>query len=113
MDFTDLNEYVSFSKNALELLKSAAGLLPKGPQRDSAELAVKAAADALARGDAKLAKELGFRLCQCYFPGEPMLWKKDIRKHVCSKCDDSYPRDHPILDAPQGSLARSRRSYIP
>ena len=76
MDFTDLNEYVSLSKNTLELLKSAAGLLPKSPQRDSADIALKAAADALTRSDVKLAKDLGFPICQCELPGVPMLWKK-------------------------------------
>jgi hypothetical protein len=103
MDFTDLNEYVSFSKNALDLLKSATSFLPKSPQRDGAEAAIKAAGDALSRSDAKLAKELGFRLCECTFPGLPMLWKKDMGKygkHECPKCGDIYPRDHPILDAP-------------
>jgi hypothetical protein len=109
IDFIDLNEYVSFSKNALELLKSAAGLLPKGEDRDRAEVALKAATDALARSDAKLANELGFRLCQCSFPGEPMLWKKDIRKHVCGKCGDAYAFEHPKLDEYEDDWVAARR----
>jgi hypothetical protein len=96
MDFTDLKDCMTLSKDALEILKSGLSFLPKGSQqRTDAEAALRAAGDVLARSDAKLAMDLGFPLCKCTFPGEPMLWKKDMQKSVCPKCGDVHPKDHP------------------
>jgi hypothetical protein len=38
----------------------------------------------LRRADAKLAKELGYELCQCEFPPRIMLWREGERSYVCT-----------------------------
>ena len=95
MDFTDLKEYVSTSKDALELLRAAYRVLPKGEQRDKAQEAVEAAATLLARSDAKLAKDLGYKLCQCTFPPQPMLWREAEGALVCpnTQCGHKIARN--------------------
>ncbi len=83
MDFADIQGWVSLAKNSVELLKSAASLLPKGEKRAEIENRISVAEDALKRSDAKLAHELGLKLCDCTFPSQIMLWKEVERSHVC------------------------------
>ena len=83
MDMTDLKDYVAVSKDALDLLKAAYGALPKGSQRDEIEKKVEVAAALLARSDAKLAKDLGYKMCQCTFPPQVMLWREAEKAWIC------------------------------
>lgn len=41
----------------------------------------------LARADAAFAHAIGHPLCQCDFPGTPMLWREAESAHVCPKCN--------------------------
>jgi hypothetical protein len=83
MDYHDLNEWVVLSKSALDLFKSAVPLLPKGRQKDELEEKIKQAANLLARSDAKLARELGYHLCECTFPPQIMLWREATKSYDC------------------------------
>jgi hypothetical protein len=83
VDLLDLKSYVELTKSAVDLMKSAYSVLPKGPQRDEAEDKIKAAEDILRRSDAKLAKELNYQLCQCSFPPQIMLWREAERAFAC------------------------------
>lgn len=83
MDLSGIAEFVAASKSAVELLKSAYEVLPKGDKRDEVEKKVKMAEDILKRSDAKLAKELGYTLCECTFPPQIMLWKQQQSAYVC------------------------------
>jgi hypothetical protein len=83
MEAHDLSDYVRASKDVMDLLKVAVGFLPKGAQRAEAEQKIAAAQEMLARSDAKLAKELGFHLCRCTYPPQPMLWREAEKAHVC------------------------------
>ena len=85
-DFQDLSDYIRLSKDALDLVKSAAGLLPKGAAKNEAEQKLKAADEVLRRTDAKLAKDLGYKLCQCTFPPQIMLWKQESHMLECPAC---------------------------
>jgi hypothetical protein len=113
MDFTDLKDYVSLSKDALDLLRSAYDALPKGDQRDKAEKAVEAAATLLARSDAKLAKDLGYKLCQCTFPPQPMLWREAETAWVCPRreCGHKIGRDHRPKVITGSRLTDARRGH--
>lgn len=87
MDYQDISEYIRLGKDGMELLKSAISYLPKGPKRDEAEKKVLDAEQLLKRSDAKLAKDLGMRLCECTFPPQPMLWKEHEKAYVCQNPD--------------------------
>lgn len=110
MDYTDVSGWITASKDALELLKIAFGMLPKGPERDRIEVSIKKAEEAIRASDAKLAKELGFRLCRCTFPPTPMLWNKNERASFCQICGDKFPPDQPPRETDAGlSWLGSRR----
>jgi hypothetical protein len=83
MDFADIQGWVGLAKNSLDLLKSAAGMLPKGEKRAEIESKINVAEEALKRSDAKLAHDLGLKLCDCTFPPQIMLWKEPKKAHVC------------------------------
>lgn len=76
MDMSDLKLYVDTAKTLLDLFKSARQFLPDTPQRKEIDEKIKAAEDIMKRSDAKLAKELGYSLCQCTFPPQIMLWNE-------------------------------------
>lgn len=83
MDIQDIKGWLDASKTALELLKAAIGVLPKGVKREEIEAKVHIAEEALRKSDAKAAKDLGYQLCTCTFPPQIMLWKEAESAHVC------------------------------
>ena len=83
MEFTDISSWLDFAKTTVDTFKTTAGLLPKGKNRDEIEKSILVAEESLKRSDAKLAKELGFKLCVCTFPPQIMLWKEVEKSHVC------------------------------
>jgi hypothetical protein len=113
MDFTDLKDYVNLSKEALDLLKSAYSMLPKGEQRDKAEKTLKQATDLLARSDAQLAKDLGYKLCLCAFPPHPMLWRQGEGVFACPRpeCGHTIAGKHETKIVRGSALSDARRGY--
>jgi hypothetical protein len=85
MEARDLIGWIQASKEAVSLIKNAYELLPKGSKRDEIENKVKLASQILERGDAKLAKELGFVLCKCTFPPQIMLWNEQEKADICPR----------------------------
>ena len=83
MEWKDLTAYVGAAKASIDLLKDAYSLLPKGDKKDEIERNVRAAEEILKRSDAKLAKELGFMLCECEYPPRPMLWREKEKAWIC------------------------------
>lgn len=79
-------------KTVLDLFKGVRDEMPKVTTPKIDEEIAKAE-KALKESKAELAKALGFRLCKCTFPGEPMLWNKDLRKEICPVCGDVHPTD--------------------
>jgi hypothetical protein len=65
--FQDIAEYIRLSKDTLDLVRGALGILPKGEKRDGAENKPHAAEAALKRSDAALAQKLAYHLCKCQF----------------------------------------------
>ena len=75
--------WLALGRLALEILRGAIGLAPRPPldvhearRRAKAELC----ADLL---NARLARDLGYRLCRCAFPPRPMLWNAASGAFVC------------------------------
>jgi hypothetical protein len=92
MEPGDISVWVTAATGALELLRSAWQLLPRGDKKDELEAEVKKAEDALQRSSAALAKSLDYQLCRCTFPPQIMLWKNEKRTNVCSLCGNESPR---------------------
>lgn len=114
MEFKDLSEFMSAGKSALDLLKAAYGVLPKGVERDKIEAEIKRAEDLLSRSDAKLAKDLGYKICQCTFPPQVMLWRENDKAWVCpnADCGAKIERERlPDPDHDPGRLVRSRGGF--
>jgi hypothetical protein len=81
--FQDIADYIRISKDTIDLLKGAFGLLPKGAKRDEAEQKIKAAEEALKRADVTLAQKLGYSLCGCTYPPQIMLWREQQKLTAC------------------------------
>lgn len=107
----DINDYLTAGKSAVALIKSTIGLLPKGSERDKAEEDIARAEKALEVSRAAAAKALGYRLCQCTFPPQIMLWREQEDAHVCPNPEcgrrDERPKANPI--GGRGSLVDARR----
>ena len=95
MDYTDVKGWVDAAKAAFSLLTIAKNALPKGTQRDEIEVKLLEAEGSMKRADAKLAKELGLKLCDCEFPPNVMLWRETERAHVCPHCQRTIQRPGP------------------
>lgn len=92
MEYSDVKGWVDVAKSSFDLLKGAAALLPKGPEKAELEARLDKAALELKKADVKLAKELGYNLCQCEFPPNVMLWKEAEQAHVCPACGHRVAR---------------------
>ena len=112
MDMMDVKAWVDIAKGAVDLLKSAASALPKGTRRDEIETKISVAEDALARSDAKLARDLGMKLCDCTFPPQIMLWREAEKAHVCprSQCGRAVKRS---VSVSRAALNASRKPKGP
>jgi hypothetical protein len=87
MQFQDIADYVRVAKETLDLFKAAYALLPAGDKKAEIESRIRRADQLIKQSDAKLAKDLGFSLCQCEWPPRIMLWKEDIKARVCPNAD--------------------------
>jgi len=83
MSIHDVVEYVTAARGALEFLKGALSLIPKGEKSDKASEQIERAEQALRAGEAATAKSLGYGLCQCTFPPQIMPWRESDKAHVC------------------------------
>jgi hypothetical protein len=101
------------AKEAVETLKTAWSLLPKGADKDAVARKIGEAEKALERSDAKLAKELGYKLCECTFPPQPMLWKEKRKLFVCPNpdCGRTMPRGMAISDDALRMSSQKTRDY--
>jgi hypothetical protein len=94
-------------KSGLDLLRSAWDLLPKSNEKDRIARKLEEAERALELSNAKLAKDLGFRLCQCLFPPKPMLWDNARSAYVCQNvaCGRVDSVERPIRARPRRRTA--------
>jgi hypothetical protein len=103
--------WVVAGKSALDLLRSALQLLPTGKAKDDAAAKLAEAEAALKRSDAKLAIELGYKLCHCTFPPSIMLWKEQEEAHECQnpECRRKIERPRAVHVSHESSWIKSRR----
>lgn len=107
----DINQYLVIGKNALDIAKGLIGLLPKGPESEKAASEILRAEEALTTSEAQLAKALGYRLCQCTFPPQIMLWREDQEAHICPRpeCGHALTPTQVRRSDQGGSWNRARR----
>jgi hypothetical protein len=79
------SEYIKAGSEAFILLKTLYPLLPM-QSRDEVEAKIAAAEDALQKANVALAQAWGFKLHDCTFPPQIMLWDEKIKERVCSHC---------------------------
>jgi hypothetical protein len=110
---TETEAWTVAAKSGIELLKSAWRLLPKGADKNAIAHKIEEAEQALERADAKLAKELGYKLCECTFPPKPMLWNEARKLFVCQNpdCGRAIPRVMAIPEEAIHLLSRRPRNY--
>ncbi|HKH80278.1 MAG TPA: hypothetical protein VKA03_01450 [Methylovirgula sp.] len=95
MNYLDIKGWVDAAKDTISLLTAAKNALPKGEHRDDVEEKLHQAEESIKRADARLAKELGLKLCDCEFPPNVMLWRETEQTHVCPHC--GRRRNKPIV----------------
>lgn len=93
------SDYVQAGKETISLLQAAVGLMPKGDNRDRAEVEIARAERALRMSEARAAQSLGYKLCQCTLPPQIMLSKglhpvHDNEIFECPKCKKQDPSEH-------------------
>jgi len=94
IDPKQASAWITAANSALDLVKAAKNLLPKGPDNEAIAAKIAEAEDALNRSDARFANELGYRLCQCTFPPQIMLWRETQSEFVCQnpECGRKEPK---------------------
>jgi hypothetical protein len=115
MDYVELRGYIDTAKAAFDLMRAAYEALPKGKQREAVEAKLHEAERLMQAADAKLAKELGMRTCDCTFPPTVMLWRESEKAHVCQNPNCGRRREQPgigVLSTRQGTWAGSRSGWM-
>ena len=99
MAISDLSDYLTAAKAVIDIFKSIKNELPQGPEADRSQEQIERAEKALKAAEAQLAKELGYKLCQCTFPPQIMLsvgrhptYDKEI--FSCPNCQKQEPSEH-------------------
>src|SRR5689334_4275459 len=87
-------EYIKASSEAFVLLKALYPLLPKGGSE--IEASVEAAEKALQAASVTLAQMWGFKIHDCTFPPQIMLWDETIKERVCSGCGHKTSFNRPL-----------------
>lgn len=89
---SDITEWLGAGKTALDVMKAARDMMPKGKDKDAVDGKITETEKALEMAAAPAAKALGYRLCRCTFPPQIMLWQKEANASVCPACLDQFPR---------------------
>ena len=111
MAISDLTTFLTAAKTALDIIKGIRSELPQGMRKDEVGNQIDAAEEALETSEGELAKALGFKLCQCTFPPQIMLWKEQQNAFACPNpdCGRKIERPQANLGRPRSSLVDSRR----
>lgn len=111
MDMSSVTEFLSAGKTLLDIFKGVRKELPPGPKTEQVQQKIEEAEKALRASEAQLAKVLGYRLCQCTFPPQIMLWREDQEAHICPRpeCGHALTPTQVRRSDQGGSWNRARR----
>ncbi len=96
MDIEALKGAFSLLGSAIGLAKKAKELLPDGAEKKSVEQSLVEAERQSKLAEAQIAQALGYELCRCTFPPQPMLslgYREQIEYYQCPKCKKIWPPD--------------------
>ena len=98
MAISDLAEYLTAAKTALDIMRGIKNELPQGLETEKTQEQIDRAEKALKAAEAQLAKELGYTLCQCTFPPQIMLSRGRHPRHdaeifKCPNCGKEDPSE--------------------
>jgi hypothetical protein len=96
-----VSEYIKAGTEAIMLIKTLYPLLPT-QSRDEVEAKIFAAEEALQKANVFLAQQWDFKLHDCTFPPQIMLWNEQIKERVCPGCGHKTN-----FNGPQTSTRRS------
>jgi hypothetical protein len=91
-----VSEYIKAGTEAIVLIKTLYPLLPT-QSANEIEAKIAAAEEALQKANVFLAQQWGFKLHDCTFPPQIMLWDESIKDRICPKCGHRN-------DPPRGAL---------
>jgi hypothetical protein len=80
-----LAEYIKAGTEAIVLIKTLYPLLPT-QSKDEVEAKIAAAEDALHKANVFLAQQWGYKLHDCTFPPQIMLYDNASKERVCPHC---------------------------
>ncbi|TAL81951.1 MAG: hypothetical protein EPN75_03320 [Beijerinckiaceae bacterium] len=107
---TEMTAWMTAGKGAVDLMRSAWQLMPKGERKDQIEEKVTQVETALRASDAALAQALGYKLCRCTFPPQIMLWRQSEGTNICELCGSKDPT--PISDKVLDMARRGPNHYF-
>ena len=89
MDLQTVFETIGGFRNLLGFYKDATSLLPKHKQDEALQL-VSTMEHNFQADNAKLARHLGYILCQCTFPPQIALYRHEQNVRICPECGARY-----------------------
>jgi hypothetical protein len=113
MPVPEWTAYLTAAKTALDIFKGIRSELPQGPKADDAQRQIERAEQALKLSEAELAKALGYKLCECTFPPQIMLWNEQEDAHICPRPECGHQIDGPRGPdrGPGSSWVAARRGF--
>ena len=86
MNFDPIKEALGLLGGVLSTLKQVRDMLPDGSQKETATNALNQAERQLGIAEAQVAEGLGYKLCQCTFPPQIMLFTGKEGHYKCPEC---------------------------
>jgi hypothetical protein len=84
LDPQAIRDWGQASKALIDLFRTVLPSIPSGEKRAEYETQLRVAEEAQRRADAVLAQQLGYLMCRCTFPPNPMLWRQAEQVYECA-----------------------------
>lgn len=122
LTLNDVTAYIAAAKTAMETVKLASGLIPKGEHQAELQKRIEDAERALRASEVQLAHALGYHLCKCTFPPQIMLSQGRHAPHgeeyfKCASCQMQHPSEEHFREVEERDrqfkkAAEERKSWM-